>query len=251
WGYALHLDPPNQLTPQIFYGDLNSFINTSGFLFPSNTSGLDSGRALGRTMSYSFGVQRNVGWGAIVDAAYVATLGRHLLDRKNLSSIPLARTLQPTALDPSNPGNPLPSQYLRPYLGYGDIQSYNYDSNPSYPSLQVTANRRFKRGLQGGLAWTWSKAMDYGDSDTANLSLLVSTKAWNYGKAGFDRTHILKGHWIWELPRASRLLPERGLVFNTAKKTLLDGWQMSGINTFMSGAPQGVSLSLSSGNANN
>src|SRR5262249_28753692 len=48
-----------------------------------------------------------------------------------------------------------------------------------------------------------------------------------------------------------RLLPERGVAFKTTKKALLDGWQMSGINTFMSGAPLGVSLSLSSGNANN
>jgi len=35
WGYALHLNPPNQLTPQIFYGNLDSFIQTQGFQFPS------------------------------------------------------------------------------------------------------------------------------------------------------------------------------------------------------------------------
>lgn len=49
WGYALHLDPPNQLTPQIFYGNLASFIQTQGFQFPSNTSGLSADRTLGRT----------------------------------------------------------------------------------------------------------------------------------------------------------------------------------------------------------
>jgi len=35
----------------------------------------------------------------------------------------------------------LAAQYLRPYLGYGDIQYYNYDANSSYHSLQVTVNR--------------------------------------------------------------------------------------------------------------
>jgi len=49
-----------------------------------------------------------------VDVAYVGTLGRHLLERKNLNSIPAGTTLQPAAQDPSNPGNVLATQYLRP-----------------------------------------------------------------------------------------------------------------------------------------
>jgi len=73
----LHLDPPNQLTPQIFYGDLNSFIGAKGFNFPSSTSGLDPGRALGRTMSYSFGIQRMLGqepsWTWLMSALSAAT----------------------------------------------------------------------------------------------------------------------------------------------------------------------------------
>jgi hypothetical protein len=248
WSYGLHLDPPNQLTPQIFYGDLNTFTGAQGFIFPSSTSGLDPGCALGRTMSYSFGMQRSLGSGIILDAAYVGTLGRHLLERQNLNSIPAGTTLQPSAQDPSNPGSVLPTQYLRPYLGYNDIFFYNYDSNSSYHSLQVSADRRFSRGLQGGLAWTWSKAMDYADSDTATLSSLVSPRVWNYGPAGYDRTHILKGHWIYALPRGSRQLPShlKGL-----QRAALDGWQLSGINTFMSGAPSGVTLALTSGSANN
>jgi hypothetical protein len=35
------------------------------------------------------------------------------------------------------------------------------------------------------------------------------------------------------------------------KKAILDGWQLSGITTFMSGAPTGVAMQLTSGNANN
>jgi hypothetical protein len=197
-------------------------------------------------MSYSFGIQRNIGWSTIIDAAYVGTLARHLLERKNLNSIPLGTTLQPSAQDPSNPGSPLASQYLRPFPGYGDIQYYNYDANSSYHSLQVTVNRRFTKRLEGGAAWTWSKAMDYDDTDTTDLSLLVNPKVWNYGEAGFDRTHILKMHWIAELPRGSALLPSMPF-----KKAFLDGWQLSGITTFMSGAPTGVTMQLLSGNANN
>lgn len=250
WSYALHRNPPNQLTPQIFYGDLNTFISSTGFLFPSNTRGIDAGRALARTMSYSFGIQRQLPARLLIDAAYVATLGRHLFARSNMNSIPQGTTLQPWAQDPSNPGNPLASQYLRRYMGYGEIYYYTYDTNSSYHSLQLQVNRRMTRDVSGGLSYTWSKAMDYVDNDTTDLSTLVSPKVRNYGLAGFDRTHILKGNWIWNLPRGSRLLPRRGMALQ-AGKFLLDGWQVSGILTLVSGAPMGVSLSLTSGNANN
>jgi hypothetical protein len=250
WGFHLELDPPNQLSPQIFYGDLNTFVNTSGFLFPSGTHGMNPNRSLARTVSYSFGVQRQIGWGMILDAAYVGTLGRHLLAQENLNAIAAGTTQQPWAQDPSNPGNAIASQYLRPYLGYGDALFYDYVANSSYHSLQVILNRRFMKRMSGGLAYTWSKAMDYADNDTTNLSTLVSPKIWNYGLAGYDRTHILKGNWIWEVPRGSRLLPDRKAI-SWLTRSVLDAWQVSGILTLMSGAPQGVGLALNSGNANN
>ncbi|MBI4902545.1 MAG: carboxypeptidase regulatory-like domain-containing protein [Acidobacteria bacterium] len=249
WGYALHLDPPNQLTPQIWYGNLDTFSNTQGFLFPSNTSGLSSARTLGRSMQLSFGIQRHLGWGTVLDTSYVATFGRHLLASKNLNAVPAGTTLQPSAIDPSNPPNPIDVRYLRPYIGYGNINYYNYDANSSYHSLQTTVNHRFRRGLQGGVAWTWSKAMDYSDSDTAQLSALVDRRIWNYGKAGFDRTHILKAHWIYAVPKIAKRLPDMH-SFNFAKKAVFDGWQISGISTQMSGAPAGVTLSFLTGNTN-
>ncbi len=249
WGYALHLDPPNQLTPQISYGSFASLSASQGFLFPSATSGLNPKRTLGKTISYSFGVQRQLPQGFLIDIAYVGTLGRHLLERKDLNSIPIGTTLNPKNLDASNNNAALPNQFLYPYPGYTNIQYYNYDANSSYHSMQTMLNKRFSHGLSGGLAWTWSKAMDYDDIDTTNLSNLVSPKVWNYGEAGYDRTHILKGSWVYSMPKGSNLMPHGGRNFIT--KGALDGWQLSGIMTLMSGAPQGVSLGTQSGNANN
>jgi hypothetical protein len=251
WGYHLDVDPPNQLNPQIWYGNVQTFSNIQGFQFPSNTSGMNPDRPLGRSINYSFGIQRDVGQGVLVDASYVAALGRHLMERHNINSVPLGTTLQPWAIDPSNAPNPLATNALRPYPGYGTIEWYNYDTNSSYHSLQVLVQRRFKHGLTGGAAWTWSKAMDYTDNDTTDLSALVDNRVWNYGKAGFDRTHILKLNFIYTVPKTSRYLPDaRG--FNPLKKAVLDGWQISGITTFMSGAPTGVSLSFTQTyNANN
>jgi hypothetical protein len=250
WGYSLHLNPPSQLTPQIWYGNVDTISQAQGFIFPVATSGFDPNRPLGRVMNYSFGVQRDVGHGVLVDVAYVGALSRHLLERKNLNSIALGTTYLASAQDPSNPGSVLASQYLRPYIGYGDILYYRYDANSSYHSMQVQVNRRFARGLSGAVVWTWSKAMDYDDLDTQTISYLADPKVRDYGLAGFDRTHIVKMSWIYELPRGSSLLRSVGGRSGFGR-AVLDGWQLSGITTFMSGAPQGVSLSLTSGNANN
>ena len=113
--------------------------------------------------------------------------------------------------------------------------------------MQTTLNRRFNKGLSGGIAWTWSKAMDYTDADTTNLNYLVNPKIWNYGEAGFDRTHILKGNFIYEAPRI-RWTPQRLKPLKTA---VIDGWKLSGITTQMSGAPTAVTLALQTGNPQN
>jgi len=250
WQPSYHLNPPRQLNPQIWYGNFNSFMTAPGWNFPSTTKGIDAERQLGRTMNFSFGIQQKIGFGTIVDVAYVGSLGRHLLQERNINATPMGTNFRlPANEDPANPGRPLPVNFLRPYLGYADVLYFDYTGNSSYHSLQVQARRSMARNLQFSAAWTWSKAMDYIDSEGTNASSqpgsnngvsgLISPKIWNYGKAGFDRTHILKLSWIYNVPKASRAWN------NVFVKKALDDWQLSGINTFMSGAPNFVSLSWS------
>jgi hypothetical protein len=130
----------------------------------------------------------------------------------------------------------LPAAFERPYAGYNNISYYSYGGNSSYHSLQVSANRRFTRGLQFGLAWTWSKAMDYADNNTELISTLIDPKIWNYSLAGYDRTHVVKISFTYEIPRAS------SLWHNKVVKGVLDNWQLSGIVTMQSGAPLGIGL---------
>jgi hypothetical protein len=247
--YNLQLDPPAQLTPQIWYDNVANLASAQGYTYPGGTSGFNPNRPLERTVNFSLGVQQDIGYGILVDMAYVGSLARHLLESKNLNSIPYGTTYDPKWKDPTTSGALLPN-FMRPNLGYANIMYYKYDANSSYHSLQVSATRRFNDVLSGGIAWTWSKAMDYSDLDTNPLSNLVDPKVYNYGEAGFDRTHILKASWVYTLPAGSNLF-HRGSALQAVSKPILDGWQLSGIATFMSGAPQGVSLSLTSGNANN
>ena len=236
---SIFRNPPIQLNPVIYYGSYDTLLNSANFLFPSATMGYDPARPLAHTMNFSFGVQRNVGFGTVVDVSYVGALGRHLIQARNLNAVPFGTDFLPESLDSTQGNKPLPAAFLEPYLGYNAITYYRFDGNSSYHSLQVTANRRFAHNLQFGVAWTWSKAMDYVDGDTSSVSTLVNPKVWNYGEAGFDRTHILKGSFVWDIPRASRLL------HNRIGKEVFDDWQLSGISTMMSGAPNGINLSYS------
>ena len=160
-------------------------------------------------------------------------LGRHLLQARNLNAIPFGTTFQPSSIDPTT-NRAYATAFLYPYQGYTTITYYQYDSNSSYHSLQVTASRRMARGGQLSAAWTWSKAMDYADAYNTLVSTLVDRRVWNYGRAGFDRTHILKLSYIYDLPRVSRLWP------HPLARRLFDRWQVSGISSFVSGAPLGV-----------
>ena len=82
--------------------------------------------------------------------------------------------------------------------------------------------------------------MDYADNDTTNLSTLVSPRIWNYGTGGLRPHPHPERKLDLGCPRAAASCPTPGLHVLT--KAVLDGWQISGIMTLISGAPQGVSL---------
>ena len=101
---------------------------------------------------------------------------------------------------------------------------YEANGNSSYHSLQVQGKRRFSHGLQFGAVWTWSKFMDYTDSDGSTISLYVNPKVWDYGKStGFDHTHIVSLNFLYDFPRASKLW-NAGIM-----RWAFDKWELSGV----------------------
>ena len=107
----------------------------------------------------------------------------------------------PQNFDPTQPGRPLPDNFFRPYMGYGDLFVQEHTGSSNYHSLQVSANRRFSRGLQFGLAYTWSKALGIADTDTSLVSSYFPVRQWNYGPLAYDRTHTLVVNYLYDLPK--------------------------------------------------
>jgi len=226
---------PLQMTPNIEFQGLaavNPSVTT--FLFPSSSFSYQRNRKIPYSMDYSFGIQRELGFKTVLDIAYVGTISKHQLWQLNLNAIPAGST---TNLANSK----LPTNALRPFIGYADLNQLEYVGSSNYNSLQAAVNRRFTKALNFGLAYTWSKALDFADNE--NSSVInplafpgINFKHWQYGLAGYDHTHILKASWTYDLPKVSHLW-DNGFV-----RGLLDSWIVSGITTLQSGAPSGISL---------
>lgn len=232
--------PPIQYTPTVYYGTFSTLLQSAGTLFPVSTAGLATPGDVPSVYNFSLGIQRNLGFNTVLDVAYVGSLGRHLLALRNINTLPYGFRFLPTSRDYTT-GRPLPDVFLAPYRGYSSVTIDEFSTGSNYNSMQLQVNRRFTRGLQFGASWTWSKSMDYGSNDWSSIAQWAPRRVWNYGNSDFDRTHIVQIHAFWEVPRLTRLVKNRVLG------AIGDNWQLSGIASFVSGEPRGLSLTTTTG----
>ncbi|HZT68274.1 MAG TPA: carboxypeptidase-like regulatory domain-containing protein [Terriglobia bacterium] len=156
---------------------------------------------------------------------YVATRGHHLTLNSDLNQPPVGTFTANPSINPNA---------LRPFPGISRATVSLYNSNSWYDSLQVSVERRFHRGLHYGVAYTFSKCLDQGDSlydvatDPLNLNL-------DKGNCGYSSPHNLIFNYVYELP----FHPQAG---NLASK-LYGGWEVSGVTSIISGRPFSVGAS--------
>jgi hypothetical protein len=211
-----------------------------GSIFPASVAGFD--RKTGRPVNYNFslGVQRDLGRSTVLDVKYVGSLSRHLGGKRNLNTLPFGTRFQPQNVDPTAavPGTPYVDNLLRPYPGYANITISERNINSNYNALQATLNRRFSKGLEFGIAYTYAKSLDYGSDDFAAVStpaLLPLSRV--YGKSTFDQTHVFVANWQYDLPSL-----KSGRLAGVTRH-----WQMSGVASFASGTPLGITVVSATG----
>jgi len=243
WGYDVVRTFTNQapavFTQTLYYQTLDTLQSARGYLFPIAILGMDPNGKMPTTYNTSLALQQSIGFGTVVEAAYVGSYSRHLEYTIQQNEVPLGANFKPANADPSNPSVALPANFLRPMAGYTNVGLYQWNGSSYYHSLQVQANRRFAKWLQFGANWTWAKNMGLGSgtADRETISLLVPL-SWYRGVTGLDRTHMLKLNWVFDLPKASGVLGAKPFT-----SRVLDGWRVSGIARFISGAPAAVSWS--------
>jgi hypothetical protein len=225
--------PPNVITATANFTTIKDLLATPLSVSPASVFGIQRNYDSPAVYNFSLSVQRDIGFKTVLDVAYVGSLARHLMQRRSINSVPYGGRFQASAVDPTT-GGALQDNFLRPYKGYGDINYIEFASNSNYHALQAQANRRVTTSLAFGVAYTWSKAMDLVDNNNNNINPFIDPRVRNYGKAGFDRTHNLTINYIYRLPKLSKYWD------NGFTRQALDGWELSGITSFVSGAPLGI-----------
>lgn len=232
--------PPNVITATANFTTIKDLLATPLSVSPAGVFGIQRDYDSPAVYNFSLGVQRDIGFHTVLDVSYVGSLARYLLQRRSINSINYGQRFLPASIDPTVAGGatPLPDNFLRPYKGYGDINYIEFASNSNYHALQVQANRRFSSSLSFGLSYTWSKAMDLVDGNNNNINPFIDPNVRNYGKAGFDRTHNFVINYVYRVPGLSKYWN------NGFTRQALDGWEVSGITSLISGAPSGIGYAL-------
>ena len=229
-GYAIHYFPLpfSQLgiNPTGFgtsRGVVGSFASTS-FTIPPVISGSSAAtlpytiNSLNRTpyvQSYYFLIQQTLPLGFLMDVGYVGNTGKAL------------PYFLPTNV--AAPGTGLLGLPLRLLGQTAPITAERIGASSKYNSLQVNLTKRLSAGLSFAVAYTYSKALDYGWSNLANPFSIRS----NYGLSDYDRTHILTASHVLAVPVGTG---SHHLNQGWAGR-MLASWQFNGVFRWASGTP--------------
>ncbi len=122
----------------------------------------------------------------------------------------------------------------------------------SYNALEVDVNHQFSHGLTVRGVYTYSKALD--DGDSMNTSVATNSPAFasnplnplqsDYGRASFDVRHAAVINATYDLPLGRKNVSGENRWWNSA----IGNWQISGIETLVSGLPFTPQLSYNPAN---
>jgi hypothetical protein len=193
------------------------------FIFPASIYGMAPDFRWPYTYQLNFSVQREIGKGWTATGAYVGSLGRRL---------PFAIDLNyPYYTATATTGNVNNRRPIQPGV-LSTIQSVESVMNTAYHSLQITVEKRLAKRVSMKAFYVFSKDLEDvqldnntvngGAEDFRNLGL-------DRGRSDNDRRHVAVGSVIWNLDYFGHA--------NPVLRSIINGWQFSGIVTLQSGLP--------------
>jgi hypothetical protein len=203
-------NPPESANSQLNFGFAQDIGTSGALLGPPILYAVDPTAKIASNINYTFGVQSKLPKNFVLDVAYVGSQSRHLQDNRNINPVPYGsaflpqnqdqtlQAIQPNAL----PGqNALSANFLRPYRGYSDIILYEAAATANYNALQASLSRRYSAGLFLGTSYTWSHNLTTASADTIYARIDQYQRLANYGAATYDRRHLFRGNFVYDLPR--------------------------------------------------
>lgn len=259
---------PNLLTPLILNSTISNLAGATPVYTPQNVMTAPPDFKPPVTYNWSFGVQRDLGRGMILDVAYVGNVAHRIANSNNLTqTTPSPRALNAFATDvnaippltlwtptgcatAATVGCPNP-KYLDPtssnggtgafystnilrsmtgYSGYGGIYDYTFVGESYYDALQTSLNKRLSQNLQYGINYTWSKTIVYQRYQFTPDSL-------NKDVAPATRPHDVNFNFGYDVPVFKRF--GNGVI----ARQIFKGWRINGNGTALSGTPLTIGCS--------
>jgi Carboxypeptidase regulatory-like domain len=201
--------------------------------------------------SYTLKIEQQIAPNTVLSVGYIGSHGYHeLLSLDTNLPVP---TICPASPCPS--GYPAGASYFPANAPLANNSVWNTtdwfsEGVSSYNGLEVDINHRIARGLQFRGAYTFAKALD--DGDNMNTSVATNSPAFvadplqpkaDYGRASFDIRNNAVINATYDLPFGRSALRTRAWL-----DRLIEGWQVSGIETIQSGLPFTPQLSYNPSN---
>lgn len=244
--YNAALNPPFAYQPSatnVYFSNpkvsaVDGSVSSGASLFPSNLTNLDYSFKAPGTGMFSLGIQREVAPSVVGVIQYVGTLGWHQSVDRSINTLPLVSP-NPTVNGFGGYGDrrgvakgTLNANRYRQFTGFSTITQEENTTNTSYNSLQMGMRVERKHGLTVSAAYTYSHEIDIASYDLNSIANPFD-KSYNRGSGGLDRRHILNISYIYSLPFFAH-------SSNGFTRSVLGGWELSGVAVAQSGIPVGV-----------
>jgi hypothetical protein len=229
--YNAALNPPFAYQPSaqnVYFSDPHTSAvtgATTSQTFPSTLTAINYNYPPPGTMDYSFGIQRQLAPSVVAVMQYVGSDGWDQNDVRAVNTLPLGdltdRALVATGKNP----NP-----YRNYPGFAGINQEENETHFNYNSFQAGLRIENRWGLTTQFSYTYGHNIDEVTNDLGSLTNPYNTK-YDWGSdTSFDRRHIFNASYVYSLPWFKH-------SSNALTRTLIGGWQISGITSAETGLP--------------
>lgn len=229
--YNAALNPPFAYQPSaqnVYFSDPHTSALTgvtTSQTFPSTLTAINYNYPPPGTMDYSFGIQRQLAPSVVAVMQYVGSDGWDQNDVRAVNTLPLNDWTDRALVAGGKNANP-----YRNYPGYAGINQEENETHFNYNSFQAGLRIENRWGLTTQFSYTYGHNIDEVTNDLGALSNPYNTK-YDWGSdVSFDRRHIFNASYVYSLPwfRHSS---------NAFARTVIGGWQISGITSAETGLP--------------
>lgn len=211
---------------------------------------------LPENIQYTFSTQRQLARSLVLETAYNATMGSHLVaGLKRTNQVPfsaierygsalLVQNINSPAAVAAGIRKPFASfngsvaQALRPFPQYQDINTASGHGDKSghstYHSMLIKLDKRYASGLVLNASYVLSKLLTDADSyDADNSAADHYNRRLEKSIGQYDQTHSFKVNYSYELPFGKG----KAMLSSGPAAYILGGWRVGGAHMYGSGYP--------------